>query len=64
METAVETSRVYWIGNLSALKQRPWGDTPLCMADIRQDTGSSLPLGEEKEEEVTNYWGIDVRWAH
>ena len=56
LETAVETSRVYWTGNLSSLRQSSWVDTPLCMADSRQDLQSSVHSGGRRSYLLEEEW--------
>ena len=40
LEKRTASSVVYWVGDLTHLKQKCWGNTPPCTADHRQDTAA------------------------
>ena len=62
LETATETSVVYWTGDLTRLKQRVLEQHPTVYSRWQARHGSHLGYSGEKEAAI--YRGTDVRLAH
>ena len=61
-EKRTTSSVVYWVGDLTHLKQKCWGNTPPCTADHRQDTAAVFAtLGRRRLPFIRR---VDIRLAH